>query len=349
MYLGLYILIAGAIQALTINSVDDAPITLNEIVRTLKAREAAIVSFEVKGREFACDSKGHPLADSGYQEFTWLEASEGRREFRNITRQPNGDSLQTSWYRDDGKLTYGMKSIENNPDIVNSMVLRPMENTPRRINQTKNTYINSLMPRGMLLSDLVSTSAIVSVDANMSGNRVVTLKANDKGVEMTLTLAESYDFLPVKVDFSGQISIEVTDFQNVDGFWMPKTGSKDFQDRKGQTSRLAFNAKTIRLNMMLDPNRFAPPKLENGALVYDEVKGLTRVSGYFGANDKVAYQARSRFVNRFHSERVSDSRLRNESISTQATTDPETSNLRFFLTLGSIVFLLLALWFGSQR
>lgn len=358
---GLWAITACSLIAMPARSDEPGQLTLDGIVLALKTREKALESFEVQGRELFVDGKTGEILEAYHSNFLWAETSSGCREFRMSMERSDGTCEQLDWYRDDEKFSYGMKSFEKSANLVDSMVIEPLGDDPFSKGRTKNSYIHVLMPRGRRLSDLVSTAEEFEFEKDSAGNRTIILKMNDRGVALTLKLAEARDFLPVVVDLAGSVVFSVNEFTNVQGFWMPKSGSKKYTERDGRPAAMNFVADSIRINSDYDASRFGPPKLESGAMVYNQVTGKNHVHGFSTDHSRAALGARAAFVKRNELEKEKEKKNESQSqprtnsipsgaaISTKASTEPEPGHLRLILVSGAIGFLAIAIFMSTRK
>lgn len=324
---------------------DSSPVTLDLIVKTLRAREKALTSYEVQGRSFVSDEKGGQVPGSVEREFLYSQTNDGKRELREILIAPDGTRTVGNWIRDDGTKLYTMRCAPKSEHVVEYVVI---EETPNQASSAVTViipYTNILTPRGKLLSDLVTAGKLVSVAKQNNGEQVVEVKVADRGFEFVVLLSSDHDYLPREVRLTERDRKVVASYRNADGFWFPESGYSDQVNSTGGTLRLAFQIDRILVNAAKTSNDFGMPKLNVGTVIHNRTKSGPR--GVFGVPNRDAEkerQAVSDLRDRFGSNSESSKAAKSSNkLEIAARVEPESSNIaRVVIILGASVALLVA-------
>lgn len=302
---------------------DPSPITLDSIVKTLEMREKALDSFEATGRLYFSDEHCSPDSKPFIEEFMILHKSDGRRENRIISRLQDGSKKMSQWIRDDGKKQYTMFCPPSALDVVESVRIKLTPNSASRNHMGMMPFLNALTPRGVRLSNLVSTGTELDTRIAESGDRIVRMTTQDFKMKIDLELSERHDYQPVRVQFSKGSQALVTEFVNVDGFWFPKHGHFEGLREDGTPYRRCFEVVRLRVNFDPSSDRFGLPNLTNGSLVFNETKegpnGIF-VSGVSKTATRIKVKARQDFQEKYFGHPP-------ESVSPQAYPSTETSRM----------------------
>lgn len=248
----------------------DEPITIDRINEILKAREASITSLEIHGREYLIDESGKPRPGTVRSEFEYAWTAGAKREFRNLSTGIDGKVSTSEWAREDGSKRFFISCFEGQIDRINSVRINKTVSTDARNSMPTPAYLHYLTPRGMKLSDLVSTGTILNVSDAPMGQRTVRLKVIDGNYSYEIELSEAHDFLVQAIDFGALPKYRATKFGLIDGFWFPLKAVRKNRSSQDTINIFELEIDSIKVNRKIDPNRFALPKLEDGVLVYDD-------------------------------------------------------------------------------
>jgi|GEM_PF-6312251 len=321
---------------------DPTPITLESIVKTLRAREQALTSFEIHGLQFVSDEDGERIPNTYGYEFTYVQTNQGQREMRIVRIAPDGSRSVSEWVRDDGTKTYSMQCTPKSEAVIESVAIRKTPNQPSRSAMPMNPYLNMLSPRGKTLSKIVATGKSMRVFLGDSGEEVVEMKVSDNGYEFGIRLSGEHDYVLRDLIFSDRVRNIVTSFRNIEGFWFPESGYSKMVDAKGGDLRFSYRIDSIKVNPEKSTMDFGLPKLNIGTLVYDETNsGLPRVYGVPVKDEERARKA----VEQLRSEYGSNSEAAKDSapstnLSSAASTDPERSGIPGTILISGAAFAL---------
>lgn len=286
---------------------DPSPITLDSIVKALQAREKALTSFEIHGREYIADNNGNRIEPSVLFEFTYAYASGGRVELRNVVYNPGSDAPFLDWYRDDGQKLYKMRSFDGAGEVVDSVTILPTPNSSSENRVGKNILLHSLTPLGVKLDDLLLSSEGLLIEEDANGDRFVSTTVRKGNGKLGLVLSERHDFLPSSIDFGNGFKITVTEFQLFDGFWFPKKAIQQMKEMGGKPMRMAYVVDSVLVNFPVDRNRFGLPELEPGVHVEDQTTNTHYTHGAPRNDSSASNRLRSAFERKYH-KAIADSK-----------------------------------------
>lgn len=322
---------------------DPTPITLDSIVKTLEMRDKALDSFEATGRLYFSDEHCSPDSKPFLEEFMILHKSDGRRENKIINIMQDGSKRLSQWIRDDGKKQYTMFCPPSALDVVESVRIKLTPNSASRNHMGMMPFLNALTPRGVRLSNLVSTGTELDTRIAESGDRIVRMTTQDIKMKINLELSERHDYQPVRVRFPNGSQAMISEFANIDGFWFPKHGHFDGFREDGTPYRRCFAVDHLKVNFDSSSDRFGLPKLTDGTLVVNETKegpnGIF-VSGVSKTATRV--KARQRFQEKYFEQPP-------ETVSppvyppTETSRMPDESNLPKWILAFGVGFIVVAL------
>lgn len=296
---------------------DPSPVTLESIAKTYQAREKALTSLEIHGREIVVDEAGVRKPNTAEREFTYTQTSNGQRELREIRIAPDGTRTVEEWVRDDGSKLYMMQCTPKSENVIEYVVIQETPNQPSRFITPTITFTNLLTPRGKRMSDLMTTGQSMNITKTAKGDQVVEVQVKDGGYQMGLQLSGDHDFLPQEVKFGNRSRKVVTTYRKVDGFWFPESGYSDQLSSTGSKIRMAFQVDRILVNSVKPSKDFAMPQLNVGTVIHDQTK--TGPPAVFGVSDYHSEKAR---------KAVNDLRSKYGSVSQSVATAEATSSTK---------------------
>ncbi len=314
---------------------DPSPITLDSIVKTLEMRDKALDSFEASGRLYFSDEHCDPDSKPFLEEFMILHKADGRREYKTISRLQDGSKKMSQWIRDDGKNQYTMFCPPSALDVVESVRIKLTPNSASRNHMGMMPFLTALTPRGVRLSDLVSTGKNLETRIAESGDRIVRMTTQDINMKIDLELSERHDYQPVLVRFQKGTQAMVTEFVHIDGFWFPKHGHFDGFREDGTPYRRCFAVDHLKVNFGPSSDRFGLPRLSNGTAVFNETKDGPNGIYVSGASKTATrVKARQEFQEKYY-DQTPESVIAQTYPSTETSRMPDESNLpKWILAFG---------------
>jgi len=278
----------------------DERITIDRIVDVHKVREASITSLEIHGREYLIDESGKPRPGTVRSEFEYAWTEGAKREFRNRSTGIDRKVTTSEWVREDGSKRYFLGCFEGQVDRINSVRINKTESTDARNSMRTFAYLHYLTPRGVRLSELVSKGTILKISDAPMGQRTVRMKVVDGSYSFEIELSETHDFLVQAIDFGELPNYRATKFGMIDGFWFPLKAVRKNRNSQDTINIFELEIESIKVNPIIDPNRSALPKLDDGVLVYDDTGPNTfYVAGAKSGKAKSSTQIRSALVAKY--------------------------------------------------
>lgn len=330
---------------------DPSPVTRDSIVKAIQAREQALTSFEVHGRQFVSDESGERVPNTYGYEFTYSQTSQGQREMRTIRIAPDGTRRVTEWVRDDGTKLYSMNCMPKFEDVIESVNIQETPNQPSRCVAPINLYTNILMPRGRRLSTLIAGGSSMNVVKGENGGEVVEMNVADGGKSFGIRLSGEHDYMTRELIFSERVRNVSSTFRNVEGFWFPDSGYATMVDSEGKVIRFGFRIDRISVNLPKSPKDYGLPKLNVGTYIHNRTRsGPSGVFGVPGNDDSLGRKAMEELHLKYGSNSDEDDRPNSSaSLSIAASPDPERTGVPAFVLISGASLALIAACFLYWR
>lgn len=296
-----YLCITIILALPTCSSATETDLSVNDVMERCRLAWRSLETLQFTQSEFNVEND-RIARERGFTRYEFSQASGGKRSLVVWGVYPDREELVEN-FRQDGRRRYTIVPYDGHPEVAEKIGINIQPDSDDYYEGTMSSLLWLIVPAGKPAYVHLEEGGRLVADHQDNDGGLIAVQSTFKEQPLLILIDPERDWLPVKVEIEGSMSIVATKFDTDNGRWFPVEGRMTkrqtviikpdgtIEENPGnQTIEHYFKVASFRINQPLASSSFSLPRVENGVMMVDMTGREVRTEVQGGES---AYQERA--------------------------------------------------------